>query len=142
MKRKRLSPFRRRARESENLDGGQDSFLDVVSNLVGVLIILIMVAGVRVRTASSEQTPFNSSSNSTNEAQKSGLSEEELAAEGIDCLPGSLEEAIKEAEKDPFIKATLGDHVYNNYIEGKKREWDEYKTQISQWEIDRYMINH
>jgi glutamine synthetase len=70
------------------------------------------------------------------------LSDEELAAEGIDCLPGSLEEAIKEAEKDPFIKATLGDHVYNNYIEGKKREWDEYKTQISQWEIDRYMINH
>jgi hypothetical protein len=70
------------------------------------------------------------------------LSDEELKAEGIDCLPGSLEEAIREAEKDPFIKETLGDHVYNNYIEGKKREWDEYKTQISQWEIDRYMINH
>lgn len=70
------------------------------------------------------------------------LSEEELAEEGIDCLPGSLEEAIKEAEKDPFIKQTLGAHVFDNYIEGKKREWDEYKMQISQWEVNRYMINH
>lgn len=70
------------------------------------------------------------------------LSEEELAKAGIDCLPSSLEEAIKAAENDPFIKSTLGEHVYNNYIEGKKREWDEYKMQISQWEVNRYMINH
>ena len=67
---------------------------------------------------------------------------EELEKEGIQCLPGSLEEAIKAAENDPFIKSTLGEHVYNNYIEGKKREWDEYKMQISQWEVNRYMINH
>ena len=70
------------------------------------------------------------------------LSEQELKQEGIDCLPGSLEEAIREAEKDPFIRQTLGAHVYDNYIEGKKREWDEYKMQISQWEVQRYMINH
>ena len=70
------------------------------------------------------------------------LSDEELAEEGIDCLPGSLEEAIKEAEKDPFIKQTLGAHVFDNYIEGKKREWDGYKMQIRQWEVNRYMINH
>ena len=70
------------------------------------------------------------------------LSDDELEKEGIECLPGSLEEAIKEAEKDPFIKQTLGEHVYENYIEGKKREWNEYKMQISQWEVNRYMINH
>ena len=70
------------------------------------------------------------------------LSEEELAKAGIDCLPGSLEEAIKAAENDPFIKKTLGEHVSNNYIVCKKREWDEYKMQISQWEVNRYMINH
>ena len=52
MKKKRtLTPRRRRARENEDLEGGQDSFLDVTSNLVGVLIILIMIAGVRVRRA-------------------------------------------------------------------------------------------
>ena len=70
------------------------------------------------------------------------LSDEELEKEGILCLPGSLEEAIKAAEEDPFIKETLGDHVFNNYIEGKKAEWDDYKTAVSQWEVDRYMINY
>ncbi|MCD7872022.1 MAG: type I glutamate--ammonia ligase [Clostridiales bacterium] len=64
---------------------------------------------------------------------------EELQTEKIDCLPGSLEEAIYAAEADPFIKETLGKHVFNAYIGGKKREWDEYRTQISQWEIDRYL---
>ena len=52
------------------------------------------------------------------------------------------EEAINAAEADPFIKETLGDHVFNNYISGKKAEWDSYKTAVSQWEIDRYMINY
>ena len=70
------------------------------------------------------------------------LSDEEKEAAGIDCLPGSLEEAIKAAEEDPFIKETLGDHVFNNYIEGKKAEWSSYKTAVSQWEINRYMINY
>ena len=70
------------------------------------------------------------------------LSDEELAANGIDCLPGTLEEAIAEAEKDPFVRETLGDHVFDNYIAGKKAEWDDYRTKISQWEIDQYLINY
>ena len=69
-----------------------------------------------------------------------GLSDEELKAAGIDCLPGSLKEAIDAAKADPFIKETLGDHVFNNYIEGKENEWDEYRTKVSQWEIDKYMV--
>lgn len=71
-KRKRLSAYRARgaARSSENLADGQDSFLDVVSNLVGVLIILIMIAGVRVRNATSDQTALANETTST-------LSEEE-----------------------------------------------------------------
>lgn len=67
------------------------------------------------------------------------LTSEELKEHGIDCLPGSLIEAVYAAEEDPFIKETVGDHVFNAYIEGKKNEWDEYRTQISQWEIDRYL---
>ncbi|MBQ8943868.1 MAG: type I glutamate--ammonia ligase, partial [Clostridia bacterium] len=70
------------------------------------------------------------------------LSDEELAKEGIECLPGTLEEAIKEAEKDPFIKEVIGDQAFDNYIKGKKAEWDDYRTKVSQWEIDRYMINY
>ena len=70
------------------------------------------------------------------------LSESELQQQGIECLPDSLEEAINAAIADPFIKETLGDHVFNNYIEGKRAEWNSYKTYVTQWEIDRYMINY
>lgn len=67
------------------------------------------------------------------------LTAEELVENGIDCLPGSLIEAVYAAEEDPFVKETVGEHVFNAYIDGKKREWDEYRTQVSQWEIDRYL---
>ena len=67
------------------------------------------------------------------------LTAAELKEHGIDCLPGSLIEAVYAAEEDPFVRETVGDHVFNAYIEGKKREWDEYRTQISQWEVDRYL---
>ena len=70
------------------------------------------------------------------------LSQAELDNLGIDCLPASLEEAIKAAEADPFVRETLGDHVYNNYIEGKKAEWDAYRKSVSEWEIKRYMVNY
>ncbi len=67
------------------------------------------------------------------------LTAEELKANGIDCLPGSLIDAVYAAEEDPFVKETVGNHIFNAYIEGKKREWDEYRTQVSQWEVDRYL---
>lgn len=67
------------------------------------------------------------------------LTPAELKEHGIDCLPGSLIEAVYAAEEDPFVRETVGDHIFNAYIEGKKREWDEYRTQISQWEVNRYL---
>ncbi|MGN1123759.1 MAG: type I glutamate--ammonia ligase, partial [Eubacterium sp.] len=70
------------------------------------------------------------------------LSDAELAERGIDCLPGSLEEAIKASEDDPFIKETVGEHIFNAYTEGKKNEWDDYRTKVSQWEIDNYIIRY
>ena len=60
----------------------------------------------------------------------------------IEHLPTTLKEAIKEAEADPFIREVLGDHIYSNYIAGKKAEWNEYRRQVSQWEIDKYMMNY
>ncbi len=70
------------------------------------------------------------------------LSNKELNKASVDSLPASLEEAIKCAEADALIRETLGEHVYKNYIEGKKREWKEYSVQVTKWETDRYMINH
>ncbi|SKB78978.1 glutamine synthetase [Lachnospiraceae bacterium] len=62
-------------------------------------------------------------------------------ANGIDSLPGSLEEALDELEKDDVIKETLGEHLLSQYLEGKRAEWDEYRTQVSKWELDKYMVN-
>ena len=67
------------------------------------------------------------------------LTAAELKEAGIDCLPGSLIEAVYAAEADPFIRETIGDHVFDAYIEGKKNEWDEYRTQVTEWEIRRYL---
>ena len=64
------------------------------------------------------------------------------AAHGIDSLPGSLEEAVKALEADPLILDTLGEHVASNFIEGKKKEWEEYRTRVSSWEREKYMINY
>ena len=63
-------------------------------------------------------------------------------AHGIDSLPGSLEEAIRALEADQLILDTLGDHVAQNYLEGKKKEWEEYRTRVSSWERERYIINY
>ncbi len=70
------------------------------------------------------------------------LSDEELNAKGIECLPDSLDAAVKASEADPFIKETVGNHIFKAYTEGKKAEWDRYRTKISQWEIDEYITRY
>jgi glutamine synthetase len=58
---------------------------------------------------------------------------------GIRELPGTLGEAIEELKVDPVVCEALGDHVLEHYIEAKTEEWNEYRTQVTQWEIDRYL---
>jgi glutamine synthetase len=65
---------------------------------------------------------------------------ETRAANGIDSLPGSLEEAIEELQKDELMQETLGEHIMSQYVAGKKAEWDEYRTRVSNWEISKYII--
>jgi glutamine synthetase len=62
-----------------------------------------------------------------------------IAAKGIRELPGTLGEAIDELERDEVIREALGDHVYSHFIEAKRREWDEYRMQVSDWEVERYL---
>lgn len=59
---------------------------------------------------------------------------------GINTLPASLGEALDELKKDSFILDVLGSHVAKAYVEGKEKEWEEYRTQVSQWEREKYMI--
>ena len=62
-----------------------------------------------------------------------------IAEKGIRELPGTLGEAIDELERDPVIAEALGDHVLSHYIAAKRAEWDEYRTQVTGWELDRYL---
>ena len=63
-------------------------------------------------------------------------------AHGIDSLPSSLEEAIQAMKADSLIMDTLGEHITSNYLAGKEAEWDEYRTRVSSWEREKYIINY
>lgn len=67
------------------------------------------------------------------------MTEEERKALAIDEIPGTLIEAIGELEKDGFIRSVLGGHVSAKYIEAKKKEWEEYRSQVTDWEIQAYL---
>jgi glutamine synthetase len=59
--------------------------------------------------------------------------------EGIESLPESIGEAIAETERSTIVRQALGNHVFDHLIELKKKEWDDYRTHLSQYEIDRYL---
>jgi glutamine synthetase len=67
------------------------------------------------------------------------LTQKEQKKMKIESLPGNLNEAIAEFEKDKFIQEVLGQHTYNKYLASKKEEWLEYCLQITPWEIDQYL---
>lgn len=67
------------------------------------------------------------------------MTEEERVKEKIYSLPGSLIEAIEYAEGSELLKKTLGGHIFNKFIENKKIEWDMYCTQITDYEIKKYL---
>ncbi|HEX2063963.1 MAG TPA: type I glutamate--ammonia ligase [Acidimicrobiales bacterium] len=63
----------------------------------------------------------------------------ELAAEGITSLPGSLAEALHEMERSELVAETLGEHVFEWFLRNKRAEWADYKTQVTQFELERYL---
>jgi len=67
------------------------------------------------------------------------MSEASRKKHGIDSLPGSLAEAIQLTEKSELVRETLGDHIFQKFIENKKIEWDQYRTHVSQFELEKYL---
>lgn len=57
----------------------------------------------------------------------------------IESLPANIDEAVALLLKDEVITSVLGDHVLEHFVAAKKVEWDEYRTQVSQWELDKYL---
>ncbi|MDN5325950.1 MAG: glutamine synthetase [Moorella sp. (in: firmicutes)] len=58
---------------------------------------------------------------------------------GIGSLPGDLKEALAELSRDEVIRDALGDHVYRHFVEAKEKEWEQYRIQVHQWEVDHYL---
>lgn len=70
------------------------------------------------------------------------LTEMQRKEAGIDSLPGSLEEALHEMKLNPLVKEVLGEHIFDKFIEAKTEECNEYRTYVTQWEIDKYLTKY
>ncbi len=70
------------------------------------------------------------------------MSKNEKKSLGIKNLPSTLHEALKEMEKDEIVKSALSKHIYENFLEAKKEEWNTYRLQVHKWELDRYLTNY
>jgi glutamine synthetase len=61
---------------------------------------------------------------------------------GIRELPGTLAEAVDELERDPVIGEALGEHILSRFVESRRADWDEYRTQVTAWEVERYLDDY
>ena len=68
-----------------------------------------------------------------------GMSVQERCEKGIAEMPGTLIEAVHCMETDDFMKDVLGSHVFEKYIAAKKEEWNRYRCQVTDWEINEYL---
>ena len=67
------------------------------------------------------------------------LTPEQRKERGITSLPETLGEAINELAESELAKKALGPHIFDRYVELKRKEWDEYRVQLTEWERDRYL---
>ena len=67
------------------------------------------------------------------------MTKTQLSSLHIDKIPTTLGEACQAFEEDKFLQDILGEHVSAKYLEAKEREWKEYCSMVSQWELDEYL---
>ncbi len=67
------------------------------------------------------------------------LTPSERRALGMRPLPLSLNQAIQEMERSELVAETLGEHVFEFFLRNKQAEWEDYRRQVTPWELDRYL---
>jgi glutamine synthetase len=67
------------------------------------------------------------------------LTAEDRRERGIVALPETLGEAIDELSTSELARRALGQHIFDNYVKIKRREWDEYRVQLTPWEMEKYL---
>lgn len=66
----------------------------------------------------------------------------EKEAAGIDSLPANLKEAVDILKANPIAKEALGEHILEKFVKGKEKEWDNYRTAVTDWELKNYLSNY
>lgn len=67
------------------------------------------------------------------------MGESERQARSIDSLPSDILEAVNNLAEDQILRDTLGEHIFEHFVEAKMIEWDVYRTQVHDWELDQYL---
>ncbi len=67
------------------------------------------------------------------------MTKEQREQRGVGSLPGNLSDAISLTEKSELVRKALGDHLFDSFIKNKKIEWDQYRTQVTEYELKRYL---
>jgi glutamine synthetase len=67
------------------------------------------------------------------------LTAEQRRERGIVSLPETLGEAIDELSQSDLARKALGPHIFDRYVELKRKEWDEYRVQLTEWEMEKYL---
>ena len=70
------------------------------------------------------------------------LSDKERKRLRIESLPGSLKEALDYMQRSLIAKTALGQHIMDEFVTAKEIEWDNFRTYVSQWEIDKYLAKY
>jgi glutamine synthetase len=70
------------------------------------------------------------------------MSQREKRRLKIDQLPANLGEAVGFLRKDKVLESSLGEHIFEQYCEAKDQEWSEYISQVTPWELERYLTTH
>ena len=73
------------------------------------------------------------------EANVYEMTEKERQKRGIATLPASLLEAVQLTERSELVRKALGDHVFDAFIANKKIEWAQYRTQVTEYELKKYL---
>jgi len=66
------------------------------------------------------------------------MTQEERKRNKIDSLPGNLYEAIQVTEESQLVKQALGEDLFHKFIDNKKIEWDRYRAQVTDYELNEY----
>jgi glutamine synthetase len=67
------------------------------------------------------------------------LTAEQRRERGILALPETLGEAIDELATSELARRALGQHIFERYVEIKRKEWDDYRVQLTPWELEKYL---